>query len=585
MQGIAMRVMAEPGKYSLQQLQQAVQSGSLPAYIGIPLIQEKIKQQKEMQGAGQEQAPQGPSIAEQVMQEAQGVESLPTNLPQQYAGGGIVAFDEGGEVEHYQNTGLVQPPGETPEERRLREFYNTPAGRAAQTRQDRAVAALGVAGIGDTLFAGPYNLLAGRISRQANALGVPRIGRALGIYPPEVTSVEIPRIGSGSFFPFVDKLVDYARQPTAADLGPVPGTDGATPILGGIADARTGYKTPAGAATPTTVLADSTAKASGPATGQGLKSSATGTGLKPSADRGLPALVAPEGPSYEQGARNFYDDYRVQARNMDVQAEHKKAVARGKVQGEAFDEYRKSLEDEAKEAGADKEQAKYMSIFKAGLAMMAGTSQHALENIGKGAMVGTEDYQAAAKELKKAERERRKEFAHIEQARRAEKIGDRDTAVREIDAARDREDARVRYTGEAIHRATQLDKAQSLDLAKTNFNAKTEIFKTDLAGQYTLAAAKERAKDSGTRGAFTQAQLARLRMDAAKQVDENAIRAQVAKRLGLSRTPPPGADAQFDSQTRIAFDSAVNAIIDRALGTSGGGGAGNSYQGYRLVPD
>jgi hypothetical protein len=35
----------------------------------------------------------------------QGIEALPSNLPQSYAGGGIVAFEEGGQVERYQSGG------------------------------------------------------------------------------------------------------------------------------------------------------------------------------------------------------------------------------------------------------------------------------------------------------------------------------------------------------------------------------------------------------------------------------------------------------------------------------------------------
>lgn len=591
MQGIAMKVMAEPGKYSLQQLQQAVQSGSLPAYIGVPLIQEKIKQQKEAQGAQQGEAPQGPSIAEQVMQEARGVEGLPTNLPQQYAGGGIVAFEEGGPVEHYQSAGLVRPTSiypynapeagkfmygtpETPEERRRRELLNTPEGRAAQVRADRAGLLSLPAAAADVLLGAPYNAASTGWSALANAVGVPRIGRALGIYAPDVASVEIPRIGTGSLTPFYDKLRAYKEGPVNTDLGPVPGMENKVP-LGGV---------------PTSGDVLSRLSSMPTTSGTGNLKPGTGTGVKPAAGPALgakaPEFTAPAGASYEQGARDFYSDYGVQARNMDVEAEAKKAAARAKVQGEAFEEYKKALEAEAKEAGADKEQARYMSIFKAGLAMMAGTSQHALENIGKGAMVGAEDYQSAVKDLKRAERERRKEFAHIEQARRAEKRGDVDTEVREIDAARDRADARVRFTGEGIYKATGLDKAQAYDLAKTQFNAKSDIFKTDLAGQYTLAAARVRAEHAGEgRGQLTPALYANLRMKAMGQVDENQIRTQVAKRLGLSKPPAPGADARFDAQAGAAMDSAINAIIQRATTGASSSGGGASYQGYRLIPD
>jgi hypothetical protein len=89
--------MGEAQKLSIPQLQQAIQSGSLPPYIGIPLLQDKMKQ-AQMAKASQQQ-PQQPPIAQQVMQEAaqHGVEQLPTNLPtEEMAGGGIVAFAGGG---------------------------------------------------------------------------------------------------------------------------------------------------------------------------------------------------------------------------------------------------------------------------------------------------------------------------------------------------------------------------------------------------------------------------------------------------------------------------------------------------------
>jgi hypothetical protein len=97
MQGIAQKILANPAKYSIDQLKQGVQNGVIPAYVGIPLIQEKMKEEKAAQAMtmGQQQRP----IAEQILQEAQGVPALSSNLPQEYAGGGIVAFAEGGAFE------------------------------------------------------------------------------------------------------------------------------------------------------------------------------------------------------------------------------------------------------------------------------------------------------------------------------------------------------------------------------------------------------------------------------------------------------------------------------------------------------
>jgi hypothetical protein len=93
--------MAMAEKLSVQQLQQAIQSGSLPAYIGIPLIEQKNKEKSQMAAAQQGQE-KPPSVASQILQQAEqgGVDQLPSNLPVQgMAGGGIVAFAEGDLVE------------------------------------------------------------------------------------------------------------------------------------------------------------------------------------------------------------------------------------------------------------------------------------------------------------------------------------------------------------------------------------------------------------------------------------------------------------------------------------------------------
>jgi hypothetical protein len=171
---------------------------------------------------------------QQAAQESQGVEALPSNLPQSYAGGGIIAFEGGGEVERYQNKGLVSDDEQT---KRNKE-------REAQARRDRAALLTLPAAAGDIL-AGPYNYLAQTGEAAANAIGVPRIGRALGIYDSDVNSVGIPRIGAGGNTPYSDMLNRYAAgdstapPPTPAAYpdtrrsaytdAPIPNTPGAAP--------------------------------------------------------------------------------------------------------------------------------------------------------------------------------------------------------------------------------------------------------------------------------------------------------------------------------------------------------------------
>jgi hypothetical protein len=94
--------MADAEKLSIPQLNEAVKNGTIPAYVGVPLIQEKMKAQEAAQAmVAQTQAQ--PPLARQVMKQADmmsGLEKLQSNLPEEgYAGGGIVAFADGGELD------------------------------------------------------------------------------------------------------------------------------------------------------------------------------------------------------------------------------------------------------------------------------------------------------------------------------------------------------------------------------------------------------------------------------------------------------------------------------------------------------
>lgn len=91
-----------------------------------------------------------------------------------------------------------------------------------------------------------------------------------------------------------------------------------------------------------------------------------------------------------------------------------------KRDGKAYEGLEALLKKEEEGSKGELEQSKALAILNAGLAMMAGTSPRAFENIGKGAMVGTGQYADALKDFKKAAKERQRAMADIEQARRAE---------------------------------------------------------------------------------------------------------------------------------------------------------------------
>lgn len=209
-----------------QSLVAGVQNGSIQPYIGIPLIQDLTKKLTEAKasmaqnvaGAGMPQPPAGgPPIAQQVMQQAaqesQGVEALPSNLPQSYAGGGIIAFEEGGQVERYQNKGYT---GESERKRveeamaklrtyGLRQRQQDPQGYiAAETAAKEAQAALSNA---------ERSITGGPVGAMGQSMGLPM--------PPAVAPTATP-----AAMPYDPATATRRSQYTNA---PIPATPGAAP--------------------------------------------------------------------------------------------------------------------------------------------------------------------------------------------------------------------------------------------------------------------------------------------------------------------------------------------------------------------
>jgi hypothetical protein len=98
--GIAQNIINDPDSYSIDMLTTGVENGTVPAYIAIPLIQQKtqeLNKNKALMG-GMEQGQ--PPIAQEVLDQAQqvaGLDGLSTGLPAEgFAPGGIIAFADGG---------------------------------------------------------------------------------------------------------------------------------------------------------------------------------------------------------------------------------------------------------------------------------------------------------------------------------------------------------------------------------------------------------------------------------------------------------------------------------------------------------
>jgi hypothetical protein len=506
-----------------------VQNGSIQPYVGIPLIQELTKKMAEaktqmaqsMAGAGmqQPQGQQGAPIAQQVMaqaQQSQGVEALPSNLPQEYAGGGIIAFEEGGPVERFQVGG--QPKYETPYDRMNR--LNREAAEQAAAEREAQAREQGIM---------PYG------QQMSN------VGSFLGSIPMNALKTLVSAPGYG-----FNKDTPPTATPAAVnkDLGPVPGTTDKD-VLGGRPTDGAGI-----AALP----------------GVGRAPAAAPAGV---ASLGQKPLAMPTKPTYEKSLeQTARDEFAGLGARSDSRIDELIAAqSKNKMEGKAFEGLKKTLEEEAAQAGVEKADAKAMSIFKAGLAMMSGTSRNALENIGKGAMTGAEDYQRAAADLKKADKERQKQFAAIEEARRAEDRDDVKTRNAQLDKAYTAKQRQDELGINAIMAGTGKDRDTATELWKTEYSGAKTIEAAKIGAGATLGAAQIGADSrlqaaelkasllglGGGKGALTQDQLIKNRQTIAESPQIAEYKKQLVAQYGKNVVNQPG------------YQEALNKQIDQLL--------------------
>jgi hypothetical protein len=141
----------------LGNLTKSIQNGTVKPYVGIPLVQsindhlQTVSQQANMMAAlrSAPQVPPEQSIGSQTLASAepsQGIDTAQSNLPTQMAGGGIVAFDDGGEVESYANKGYVAPIDYDPVEeyRRTRQLGQENLLARAYGKPTQSITAAGI---------------------------------------------------------------------------------------------------------------------------------------------------------------------------------------------------------------------------------------------------------------------------------------------------------------------------------------------------------------------------------------------------------------------------------------------------------
>lgn len=459
--------MAMAEKLSIPQLQQAIQSGSIPAYIGIPLIEQKTKERAQM-AAAQGGQPRPPSVVSQILQQAeqedQGITQLPSNLPMMddeemgMAGGGIIAFAEGDIVEEANN---ALGRGDLEQINPMLARTNVPSGTrfladAERLRDDPSYRAFVEQGgvDGDARYSTFIEMGNASTPQQRVNQGVretipnpPDAFRNEPSYEPVSTTPAGRYIsnlatdikGSLNTYDLREKLY---KQYSPAALGMSNATDteraAAKEMLTRIRDmsgpelralAEQGRPTAVSAVETTTSPTAVPARAvtdeidysinAQEGTGRGSEGIAAAPGAKlappgtPGAPRTAPAgtpsaasRTAPQGGVSPNISRQISSvNPGAPASLSDAENEASKSP-RAAAALSMLDKYVAMLEKSGEDVGRQKKEALYMALIQGGLGMMGGTSPNAFENISKGLLPATQAYQQAIAGIRKDDRAR-----------------------------------------------------------------------------------------------------------------------------------------------------------------------------------
>jgi hypothetical protein len=519
-----------------QRLVAGVQSGAIKPYVGIPLIQELSKKLSEVKAkmaqgvatAGMPPPPQGGApIAQQIMaqaaQEGQGVETLSSNLPQSYAGGGIIAFEDGGQVERYYNTGYTGGAGESERKRAeeamaklrtygLRQRQQDPQGYIAAEQESKQAQ--------DAL----YNL-----ERQITGGPAGVMGTSMGLATPPVA-------------------------PTATQaVAPTP-----TPAASGAPGAQT--QPPAPAAPPPPAI---------PGIGGG--------GFKPPTLEGMKETPVPTLKDYDTITKDL-------PKNMRDASE--KAVKATQDKLEEFDKPLDAkgarLEGREAQLTKDTEISRWMALLKGGARTLAGTSRFAGENFGKGFETGIDELVRGEAANRAAKDKLDSARDNLDDQRIAAKKGNYQAAQAAGNRAADDERQATQLTMTGAHYGN----TEALNRYQTQQQGNFQQASLSQSGKLGIAGLEMQDKQLKQQGAIAQAQLAAQEkrfaaMDKASQARVMQVRAGAMAKFNETMAPQLNAQLvdlygknwrvgqdprSLEAQTK--FKQAQNAYLMDIMGTA-----------------
>jgi hypothetical protein len=262
-------------------------------------------------------------------------------------------------------------------------------------------------------------------------------------------------------------------------------------------------------------------------------------------------------------------------------AERARLREQGKPKDKAYEGLEKLLAEEKGEAKGKEARNFNMALVNAGLAIAGGKSQYALQNIAEGAQVGTKQYMAGLEKLEEAAKERRRQAAAIEEARRAEARGDWKDQQQFMDRAMEaglnvkkaQVDAVVNITGKSVETASGIVNAQNQTVSQEKralLQAQTELEKQRVSD----IAAEKRARIS----ADAYKSIAGAKLDPYNVAYDNAtnrikaeMQANPMLKADLMKNPQKYSQ-MFNQYLQEALNKAVSGGVAPPPPGAGGGG-------------
>jgi hypothetical protein len=557
------QITAQLARMPDQTLQRYAQMHKSDPYILSLALAESTRRKQMRQGA-QMSVPEQPKVADQAVAEmGAGVAALPAQnlqgMEQAMAAGGIVAFDEGGEVPRYADQGLVQLPGESFADFRRRKFQAELDAERAKRAQE------------------PVLREAERQRRLAERGGVvippsPLVDRPpLPGVPPVIGSAAAAMPSVDADFPPAARTragpAPVANAPTArAALGP--GTGGAPDAAASV---------PARDPLIENLLKPVTAAPVNFEPGQATFPTLEGIQNLFAANKVKPESVVDPLAAQREELTNLAAFQNAQER-ADLEQQIKKRGLLGEKQEARLKTREEKLGKQEKDLGP-------LALLQTGLAVMSGSSPYALQNIGTGAQLGLKGYKEGLEKLDAARERIEEGLDRIETARRSEGIlnDQQRTALRRegnkivTDGKRDAMNAWQQEFNISRSEANNLTKA-GID----TLNAKAQSASAERLGAAQIEAANAREAMQQTAGGMrTAAQLVTQRdianMEAAVKRGDQAVRMAEVRALAADKSVEAMRKVWAESKVLQMQYPNINDWLTMAGKGAAGGGAGTDY--------